>query len=150
MKARQPAGPSTDSYSMMSYSDTVSSSSSHFTATTVSSARERLLWLIDLMEVGAGSVCVGRGRTGWPGGVTAPAPRVTRVCCSSLSLHRAAPAPSPWCCKAQLEPDPRTPRGWGFWREQQSWRLADPTLPSLPCLRCSTPAKNHRAQNGLG
>ncbi|NXO44910.1 WHRN protein, partial [Locustella ochotensis] len=50
MKARQPAPPSTDSYSMMSYSDTVSSSSSHFTATTVSSARERLLWLIDLME----------------------------------------------------------------------------------------------------
>lgn len=41
MKARQPAGPSTDSYSMMSYSDTVSSSSSHFTATTVSSARVR-------------------------------------------------------------------------------------------------------------
>ncbi|XP_041262628.1 whirlin [Onychostruthus taczanowskii] len=39
MKARQPAGPSADSYSMMSYSDTVSSSSSHFTATTVSSAR---------------------------------------------------------------------------------------------------------------
>lgn len=39
MKARQPVGPSTDSYSMMSYSDTVSSSSSHFTATTVSSAR---------------------------------------------------------------------------------------------------------------
>ncbi|XP_038012519.1 whirlin [Motacilla alba alba] len=50
MKARQPTGPSTDSYSMMSYSDTISSSSSHFTATTVSSARERLLWLIDLME----------------------------------------------------------------------------------------------------
>ncbi|NXO30806.1 WHRN protein, partial [Cisticola juncidis] len=50
MKARQPAAPSTDSCSMMSYSDTVSSSSSHFTATTVSSARERLLWLIDLME----------------------------------------------------------------------------------------------------
>ncbi|NXK32215.1 WHRN protein, partial [Piprites chloris] len=52
MKARQPTGPgaATDSYSMMSYSDTVSSSSSHFTATTVSSARERLLWLIDLME----------------------------------------------------------------------------------------------------
>ncbi|XP_068270329.1 whirlin [Nyctibius grandis] len=41
MKARQPSGPSigTDSYSMMSYSDTISSSSSHFTATTVSSAR---------------------------------------------------------------------------------------------------------------
>ncbi|XP_042642756.1 whirlin isoform X5 [Tyto alba] len=52
MKARQLSGASagTDSYSMMSYSDTVSSSSSHFTATTVSSARERLLWLIDLME----------------------------------------------------------------------------------------------------
>uniref|UniRef100_A0A8B9PTF5 Whirlin n=1 Tax=Apteryx owenii TaxID=8824 RepID=A0A8B9PTF5_APTOW len=41
MKARQPSGPNvgTDSYSMMSYSDTVSSSSSHFTSTTVSSAR---------------------------------------------------------------------------------------------------------------
>ncbi|NXQ27998.1 WHRN protein, partial [Alaudala cheleensis] len=39
MKARQPAAPSTDSCSIMSYSDTVSSSSSHFTATTVSSAR---------------------------------------------------------------------------------------------------------------
>ncbi|XP_065593236.1 whirlin [Cyrtonyx montezumae] len=41
MKARQPAGPTpgTDSYSMMSYSDTISSSSSHFTSTTVSSAR---------------------------------------------------------------------------------------------------------------
>ncbi|NWY69752.1 WHRN protein, partial [Erithacus rubecula] len=50
MKARQPAGPGTDSCSILSYSDTVSSSSSHFTATTVSSARERLLWLIDLME----------------------------------------------------------------------------------------------------
>ncbi|NXA54204.1 WHRN protein, partial [Nothocercus julius] len=52
MKARQPSGPSigTDSYSVTSYSDTVSSSSSHFTSTTVSSARERLLWLIDLME----------------------------------------------------------------------------------------------------
>ncbi|XP_067165220.1 whirlin isoform X2 [Apteryx mantelli] len=44
MKARQPSGPSvgTDSYSMMSYSDTVSSSSSHFTSTTVSSARDDL------------------------------------------------------------------------------------------------------------
>uniref|UniRef100_A0A8D0FQW4 Whirlin n=1 Tax=Strix occidentalis caurina TaxID=311401 RepID=A0A8D0FQW4_STROC len=41
MKARQLSGPNigADSYSMMSYSDTVSSSSSHFTATTVSSAR---------------------------------------------------------------------------------------------------------------
>uniref|UniRef100_A0A8C8ABD8 Whirlin n=1 Tax=Otus sunia TaxID=257818 RepID=A0A8C8ABD8_9STRI len=41
MKARQLSGPTigADSYSMMSYSDTVSSSSSHFTATTVSSAR---------------------------------------------------------------------------------------------------------------
>lgn len=47
MKARQPSGPSigTDSYSMMSYSDTVSSSSSHFTATTVSSARVSPSWL---------------------------------------------------------------------------------------------------------
>ncbi|NXL51517.1 WHRN protein, partial [Podilymbus podiceps] len=48
MKARQPSGPSisTDSYSMMSYSDTVSSSSSHFTATTVSSARVSPSWLL--------------------------------------------------------------------------------------------------------
>lgn len=46
MKARQPSGPSisTDCYSMMSYSDTVSSSSSHFTATTVSSARVSPSW----------------------------------------------------------------------------------------------------------
>ncbi|XP_034649778.1 whirlin isoform X2 [Trachemys scripta elegans] len=50
MKARQPSVPSADSYSMTSYSDTGSSTSSHFTSTTVSSARERLLWLIDLME----------------------------------------------------------------------------------------------------
>ncbi|KAH0615542.1 hypothetical protein JD844_004930 [Phrynosoma platyrhinos] len=52
MKARQPSGTGTgtDSYSVMSYSDTVSSTGSHFTSTTVSSARERLLWLIDLME----------------------------------------------------------------------------------------------------
>ncbi|XP_067398261.1 whirlin [Emydura macquarii macquarii] len=50
MKARQPSVPSTDSYSMTSYSDTGSSTGSHFTSTTVSSARERLLWLIDLME----------------------------------------------------------------------------------------------------
>lgn len=41
MKARQPSGTGTgtDSYSMMSYSDTVSSAGSHFTSTTVSSAR---------------------------------------------------------------------------------------------------------------
>ncbi|KYO23167.1 whirlin isoform B [Alligator mississippiensis] len=37
MKARQPSG--ADSYSMMSYSDTISSTGSHFTSTTVSSAR---------------------------------------------------------------------------------------------------------------
>uniref|UniRef100_A0A670JMP4 Whirlin n=1 Tax=Podarcis muralis TaxID=64176 RepID=A0A670JMP4_PODMU len=50
MKARQPSGTGTDSYSLISCSDTVSSTGSHFTSTTVSSARERLLWLIDLME----------------------------------------------------------------------------------------------------
>ncbi|NWY53062.1 WHRN protein, partial [Chionis minor] len=52
MKARQPSGPSigTDSYSMMSYSDTVSSSSSHFTATTVSSARVSFLVLLCLIQ----------------------------------------------------------------------------------------------------
>ncbi|XP_039330662.2 whirlin isoform X2 [Saimiri boliviensis] len=51
MKARQPAGPGAgDAYSMVSYSDTGSSTGSHGTSTTVSSARERLLWLIDLME----------------------------------------------------------------------------------------------------
>ncbi|MBZ3889866.1 Whirlin [Sciurus carolinensis] len=51
MKARQPPGPGAgDTYSMISYSDTGSSTGSHGTSTTVSSARERLLWLIDLME----------------------------------------------------------------------------------------------------
>ncbi|XP_025744493.2 whirlin isoform X1 [Callorhinus ursinus] len=51
MKARQPLGPRAgDTYSMVSYSDTGSSTGSHGTSTTVSSARERLLWLIDLME----------------------------------------------------------------------------------------------------
>ncbi|XP_021117847.1 whirlin isoform X2 [Heterocephalus glaber] len=51
MKARQPPGAGAgDTYSMVSYSDTGSSTGSHGTSTTVSSARERLLWLIDLME----------------------------------------------------------------------------------------------------
>ncbi|KAB0373134.1 hypothetical protein FD755_014793 [Muntiacus reevesi] len=51
MKARQPPGPAGgDAYSTVSYSDTGSSTGSHGTSTTVSSARERLLWLIDLME----------------------------------------------------------------------------------------------------
>ncbi|KAM9070495.1 whirlin isoform X3 [Sarcophilus harrisii] len=50
MKARQPSCTGTDAYSVVSYSDTGSSSGSHVTSTTVSSARERLLWLIDLME----------------------------------------------------------------------------------------------------
>ncbi|XP_058550379.1 whirlin isoform X2 [Neofelis nebulosa] len=51
MKARQPPGPGAgDTYSTVSYSDTGSSIGSHGTSTTVSSARERLLWLIDLME----------------------------------------------------------------------------------------------------
>ncbi|XP_045435812.1 whirlin isoform X6 [Pipistrellus kuhlii] len=51
MKARQLPGPGPgDTYSMVSYSDTGSSTGSHGTSTTVSSARERLLWLIDLME----------------------------------------------------------------------------------------------------
>lgn len=40
MKARQPPGPGTgDTYSMVSYSDTGSSTGSHGTSTTVSSAR---------------------------------------------------------------------------------------------------------------
>ncbi|XP_025768546.1 whirlin [Puma concolor] len=51
MKARQPPGPGAgDTYSTVSCSDTGSSTGSHGTSTTVSSARERLLWLIDLME----------------------------------------------------------------------------------------------------
>ncbi|XP_075416488.1 whirlin isoform X2 [Tenrec ecaudatus] len=51
MKARQAPGPAAgDTYSMVSYSDTASSTGSRGTSTTVSSARERLLWLIDLME----------------------------------------------------------------------------------------------------
>ncbi|XP_030062174.1 whirlin [Microcaecilia unicolor] len=49
MKARQHSSKA-DSYSMMSFSDTVSSSGSYITSSTVGSARERLLWLIDLIE----------------------------------------------------------------------------------------------------
>ncbi|XP_066223433.1 whirlin isoform X4 [Saccopteryx leptura] len=49
MKARQPPGPGTgDTYSMVSYSDTASSTGSHGTSTTVSSARNTL----DLEETG--------------------------------------------------------------------------------------------------
>uniref|UniRef100_A0A2K5D130 Whirlin n=1 Tax=Aotus nancymaae TaxID=37293 RepID=A0A2K5D130_AOTNA len=49
MKARQPAGPGAgDTYSMVSYSDTGSSTGSHGTSTTVSSARNTL----DLEETG--------------------------------------------------------------------------------------------------
>nr|XP_023400778.1 whirlin isoform X4 [Loxodonta africana] len=51
MKAWQAPRPvASDTYSVVSYSDTASSTGSHGTSTTVSSARERLLWLIDLME----------------------------------------------------------------------------------------------------
>ncbi|XP_060791527.1 whirlin [Neoarius graeffei] len=55
LKARQGAaggaGVHTDSFSMVSYPDTLASSSgSCMTSTTLSSARERLLWLIDMME----------------------------------------------------------------------------------------------------
>ncbi|XP_063745885.1 whirlin [Eleginops maclovinus] len=55
LKARQgPAGATAlqqDSLSMVSYPDTLTSSSASFmTNTTLSSARERLLWLIDMME----------------------------------------------------------------------------------------------------
>ncbi|KAJ1145777.1 hypothetical protein NDU88_012061 [Pleurodeles waltl] len=52
MKARQHSstGTGTDTYSVTSYGDSVSSTGSYATSTTVSSARERLLWLIDLME----------------------------------------------------------------------------------------------------
>ncbi|XP_035248348.1 whirlin [Anguilla anguilla] len=39
-----------DSFSMVSYPDTLTSSASYLTSTTLSSARERLLWLIDMME----------------------------------------------------------------------------------------------------
>ncbi|XP_054440468.1 whirlin isoform X2 [Pteronotus mesoamericanus] len=49
MKARQPSGPGTgDTYSMVSYSDTGSSTGSHGTSTTVSSARNTL----DVEETG--------------------------------------------------------------------------------------------------
>ncbi|KAM7393224.1 hypothetical protein PAMA_008054 [Pampus argenteus] len=55
LKARQGAAGATslqpDSLSMVSYPDTLTSSSASFmTNTTLSSARERLLWLIDMME----------------------------------------------------------------------------------------------------
>ncbi|XP_046724441.1 whirlin isoform X1 [Silurus meridionalis] len=55
LKARQGeaggAALHSDSFSMVSYPDTLASSSgSYMTSTTLSSARERLLWLIDMME----------------------------------------------------------------------------------------------------
>ncbi|XP_050949480.1 whirlin isoform X1 [Labeo rohita] len=52
LKARQGGGAAfQDSFSMVSYPDTLASSSASFmTNTTLSSARERLLWLIDMME----------------------------------------------------------------------------------------------------
>ncbi|XP_036385322.1 whirlin [Megalops cyprinoides] len=52
LKARQGgAAPlNHDSFSMVSYPDTLTSSASYLTSTTLSSARERLLWLIDMME----------------------------------------------------------------------------------------------------
>ncbi|XP_067279752.1 whirlin isoform X4 [Pseudorasbora parva] len=52
LKARQGGGAGfQDSFSMVSYPDTLASSSASFmTNTTLSSARERLLWLIDMME----------------------------------------------------------------------------------------------------
>uniref|UniRef100_A0A3Q2GG58 Whirlin n=1 Tax=Cyprinodon variegatus TaxID=28743 RepID=A0A3Q2GG58_CYPVA len=58
LKARQGTTGATnmqpDCLSMVSYPDTLTSSSASFmTNTTLSSARERLLWLIDMMEVGS-------------------------------------------------------------------------------------------------
>ncbi|XP_036444902.1 whirlin [Colossoma macropomum] len=54
LKARQGAAGAAalhpDSFSMVSYPDTLASSASYMTNTTLSSARERLLWLIDMME----------------------------------------------------------------------------------------------------
>ncbi|KAJ8339443.1 hypothetical protein SKAU_G00362290 [Synaphobranchus kaupii] len=55
LKARQggvaaPPPHNHDSFSMVSYPDTLTSSASYLTSTTLSSARERLLWLIDMME----------------------------------------------------------------------------------------------------
>ncbi|XP_051774056.1 whirlin-like isoform X1 [Ctenopharyngodon idella] len=51
LKARQGGAGFQDSFSMVSYPDTLASSSASFmTNTTLSSARERLLWLIDMME----------------------------------------------------------------------------------------------------
>ncbi|XP_065100190.1 whirlin isoform X3 [Paramisgurnus dabryanus] len=51
LKARHGGAGFQDSFSMVSYPDTLASSSaSYMTNTTLSSARERLLWLIDMME----------------------------------------------------------------------------------------------------
>uniref|UniRef100_A0A8C4XC10 Whirlin n=1 Tax=Erpetoichthys calabaricus TaxID=27687 RepID=A0A8C4XC10_ERPCA len=53
MKARQNVNLETgaDSYSVASHADTLTSTGTYLTSTTLSSARERLLWLIDLIEV---------------------------------------------------------------------------------------------------
>ncbi|XP_040613275.1 whirlin isoform X1 [Mesocricetus auratus] len=94
MKARQPPGPGAgDTYSMVSYSDTGSSTGSHGTSTTVSSARERLLWLIDLMENTLD--LEGTGETTQGGANTLPDVSVDDVKSPSEDLSGIKPPPPP-------------------------------------------------------
>uniref|UniRef100_A0A452I9X3 Uncharacterized protein n=1 Tax=Gopherus agassizii TaxID=38772 RepID=A0A452I9X3_9SAUR len=119
MKARQPLV------------DTGSSISSHFTSTTVSSARERLLWLIDLMEVGSFqwggelravvSIVKGMGKyAGWEHNPIACCRRLMRL--GALTLNSCSPI---WCWFSLPLPPPTL-----------SFSLASPSLPLVLGRQC--------------
>ncbi|XP_070615701.1 LOW QUALITY PROTEIN: whirlin [Erythrolamprus reginae] len=100
MKARQPSGTGTDCYSTTTYSDSASCTDSHFTSTTASSARERLLWLIDLMENSSdGSRSVSQSRIN-------ALPDISLDDVSSFYEELPALRPSPPAPSPQLRADP--------------------------------------------
>ncbi|XP_070811997.1 whirlin [Pituophis catenifer annectens] len=100
MKARQPSGTGTDCYSTTSYSDSASCTESHFTSTTASSARERLLWLIDLMENSSDG-----GRSGSQNRINA-LPDISLDDVSSFYEELPAFRPSPPAPSSQSRADP--------------------------------------------
>ncbi|XP_032089183.1 whirlin [Thamnophis elegans] len=100
MKARQPLGTGTDCYSTMSCSDSASCTESHFTSTTASSARERLLWLIDLMENSSDG-----GRSGSQTRINA-LPDISLDDVSSFYEELPAFRPSPPAPSCQTRADP--------------------------------------------
>ncbi|KAM5300500.1 whirlin isoform 2-T2 [Ctenodactylus gundi] len=105
MKARQPPGSAAaDACSTASCSDTGSSAGSRGTSTTVSSARERLLWLIDLMENTLDLEESGQTVEGGAGTLPDVSVDDVRSACEELPGGRP-PAPPPPC------PGHERPRG---------------------------------------